>query len=244
MRIILFLIFISLVTPIAYAQQSTQQILKVTEKMEQAHQLDSAIAYLTKNIANVQTDSSYALLLKRGYLNMNQNKDALALADFEYAYKINGQASQAQEAMGYLFLKTNKFELATQHFTKAIEMGNNSASVYFCRAHAYWDLKNCTASLKDLDICLKLDPHHDNANYLKGRVYAYLGKHQQAVEEYNVAMTLVTLEKQAEVMGYRGISYMVLHQRHLAEEDLKKSIEGGMHRIEITTAYEAVRTRK
>ena len=226
------------------AQQNSAQTLFLAEKMEQRHQPDSAIQLLSANIAVTHIDSAFIMIIKRGYLYMSQNKDLLAQADFENATKSKPYKHEGYEALGYLFLKINKFENAIHQFNTSIEKGGNSTAIYFCRAHAYWDLKKCNEALKDLEIVLIKDSKHDNANYLKGRIFAYLGKHKEAVTEYTIAMDLVPKEKQAEVLGYRGISHMVLHQRQLAEDDLKKSIEGGMHRIEITTAYEAVRTRK
>lgn len=225
--------------------QKNSFVLEIAEQKERLGKIDTAINLISENIplANSKTEV-YKLLVKRGYLFMSKNKNSEAEQDFDKAINTLADSNQAYAAKGYLYLKTGKFFLSIENFDKAIERGSNHISVYFCRAHALWDVKDYEKAMQGIEKVLLLDKTHPDANYLKGRILARTGKHKEALPWYDKALYLQPQLKIAEVYGYRGVAYYSIGDYQKAEEDLQKSLDGGMNRDEITFAMTEVQRKK
>ncbi|MDX2190256.1 MAG: tetratricopeptide repeat protein [Bacteroidota bacterium] len=220
--------------------------LELAENKERQGKKDTALYYLNVGLSsNLSNSVSYKLLVKKGYILMSQGQDKEAEISFDKAIAILSDSGQAYAAKGYLFLKTKRFFKSSDNFDKAIARKNADISVIFCRAHALWDTKNYEEAMKGIDKVLLLQPNHPDANYLKGRIYARTGKHQEALPWYNKAFGLAEQSKIAEIYAYRGVSYLALNQLEKAESDLTRGIEGGIDRDEINFALmELDRLRK
>ena len=233
MKKILFLIF-PIFTSLGQMKKST---LILAERKEFLGKLDSAIIILSDGLENNRSnESKYPLLLKRGYIMMSMNNIKNAESDFQQAIHLFPDSNQAYAALGYLNLRTKRFFKSIDNFEKAIKRQNKDLSVLFCLGHALWDVKNYDASVIQIDKVISIDPHHPDANYLKGRIFARTGKFKEAIPYYNLALLLEPNSKIAEVYGYRGVAYLGFKEYVLAEQDLLKSIEKGMDRDEINFA--------
>ncbi|TAF72504.1 MAG: tetratricopeptide repeat protein [Bacteroidetes bacterium] len=240
MKLYMFILFF----PILVFSQ-TINILELVEQKEKLGKIDTAIRIISENLPKANSKFSvYKMLVKRGYLYMSKNNNLDAELDFEKAIQIIPDSNQAYTAKGYLYLKLGRFFYSVENFDKAIANGNKDISAFFCRAHALWDIKDYEKAMSEINKVLLSDKNHPDANYLKGRIYARTGRYKEALPWYNLALYLQPQYKIAEVYGYRGIALAALGEFDKAEEDLQKSIDGGMQRDEITFAMTEVQRKK
>ena len=102
--------------------------------------VDSAIASYTLAIKYSKINGEdypivYAYYLNRGICFNIQAKYSFALADFNYAAKLNGNKSSIYANRGYTYLQQNKREEACKDWQKANELGEKTVAQYidkFC----------------------------------------------------------------------------------------------------------------
>ena len=102
-------------------------------------------------------DNSNALQLL-GSLYSGQNSEK-CIEIYQKCIAINPKAYLAHNGLGNFYLKTNKFDQAIIHYTKAIEIdADRSAKIYKNRAYLQEKLGNNDAAIQDLKLYLKYAP--------------------------------------------------------------------------------------
>ena len=69
---------------------------------------------------------------------------------------------------------------------------------------------------------IELDPDFSWPHHNKGRAYARLGEHRQAIMHYGRAIEVDS--NYAEAYHYRGLAHMILGDHRLAIDDLNKAL--------------------
>ncbi|HKN19645.1 MAG TPA: tetratricopeptide repeat protein [Dissulfurispiraceae bacterium] len=120
---------------------------------------------------------------------------------------------------------TGRSEEARDAFTKAIELKDDDAMVYYSRGEAYLDLGNYQQALGDYSKAIELKPGLVDAYHGRGLSYVGLGDYQQAINDFTRTIEL----KPDFVEAYygRGLSYLVLGNYEQALADIKSAARLG-----------------
>ncbi len=126
---------------------------------------------------------------------------------------------------GYKAGVTGHSEEARDAFTKAIELEDDYAMVYYSRGEAYLDLGNYQQAIGDYSKAIELKPDFVEAYYSRGLSYVGLGDYQQAINDCTRAIEL----KPDFVEAYygRGLSNVVLGNYEQAMADFKMAARLG-----------------
>lgn len=111
------------------------------------------------------------------------------------------------------------YALTTLSYTKAQDTYKNEVLLGL----EAFDKKEYTTALNYCQSIIELDPNHDRALFLRGRIYAETGKIQLAIKDFT---QLIEINKLDDASYYaRGLAYMELGQVLKAIEDYSKAIE-------------------
>jgi tetratricopeptide (TPR) repeat protein len=112
-------------------------------------------------------------------------------------------------AVGKDFLNREQYKLAVEEFTQALK-ASNSAIALVDRGTAYSELKNYDAAIKDLNQAIKIDSKNPLAHTVRGVVYFRSFRPQQAIADFDRALTLNNDDKYAVVN--RAGAYLMLDE--------------------------------
>jgi tetratricopeptide (TPR) repeat protein len=161
--------------------------------------MDRASAYLQmRNFDAAREDLEYVLTT-----NPNQNVEANAEGEIGTTYAAQGQ-----------------FELALEHFNRAIELGERQ--YYFPRGNTRFFLQDYDGALEDVNQAIAFDSRNGGAYYVRGRIYAAQGNYALAVADFSTAINLA----RNSLMIYieRANAFAALDEFDLAFEDYNTAI--------------------
>lgn len=124
--------------------------------------------------------------------------------------------------LGYLKQRQQEYSSAISFYTSAIRGGYNHYDAYLNRAICKGWEKEYLASNQDLDTCLAIDSNY-YIFYLKGVNYSHLYQYQDAVLQFDYALTLNDTFTLA--YNYRGVVSTNLQQYEFAVLDFKHAID-------------------
>ncbi len=116
---------------------------------------------------------------------------------------------------------TEAYERAAQDFTRSIELDPKLLGAYNNRAMAYIRIGDAEAALADFDRGLALEPGQADLHMRRASVLSKLGRDQDAIESYDVAVEL----GQVDAAFNRGNAHLRLGQEDLAKRDYLLVIE-------------------
>lgn len=91
---------------------------------------------------------------------------------------------------GDYFFKEKKFEMSIYYFTKAYFLDKTIDKPLFKRALAYFNLKNYTDCIRDMEQFLLKNPNDFESYKVMGNCYTYLKDFRQAYDNYSKALLL------------------------------------------------------
>ena len=188
-----------------------------------------AIARYTR-VIEVEPEQAGAYINRGAAYESAGNLD-LALQDLDTALSL-GSWPEAYHIRGYVHFKRGDFDKAVLDFSEAIRLdaGDSNAytvSAYTYRGHSYQFMACYDHALRDYRKALELFPKLSLKRaslYLNvGIVYAALGEHDLAIEQYNEA--LARNRNDARIYLHRGDSHGQAGALDQAIEDLGKAID-------------------
>lgn len=153
----------------------------------------------------------------RALTYMEQGEFDKAIADFNSLIEKNENNVAAHLAMGEALTNMEKFDEASKHVEKAIELKPDSSLGYTLRARLHLIKEDPKAALADLDKALSVQPRDISALLIRARVYLAQKKLDAAKDDVERALVLNPGLPQA----------MLIRSIILAEQgQLAKAIEG------------------
>ena len=177
----------------------------------------------------------------RAYVRLSRYEEAIQ--DFQKAIELDPQ-SEYFANLGYVYLTTGSWKEGAEAFTEAIERDSRVADLYLRRAQCYDALDQNVLSVSDYTQAIELDPDHMDAAVYNNRGTAYfnLGEYEQAIVDYNHALTLGP-EDESIVYRNRAEAFRQLGDMESAIPDMLYLIEldpdseGSMHYRRAIASY-------
>ena len=138
------------------ANEKSNRLCLISEKQNILKNTAEALESL-KQAVELDGNNSTALNLLGAMLNAGSSPDCIKY--YEKCLEINGKSYLAFNGLGNYYLKTNEFEKAENHYTKAIEINpKRSAKIYKNRAYLREKQNNNSGAKEDLKNYLKYYP--------------------------------------------------------------------------------------
>ncbi|KAL5232131.1 hypothetical protein ABZP36_030907 [Zizania latifolia] len=80
--------------------------------------------------------------------------------------------------------KANKFSLAIEFYSQAIELNNSNAVYWANRAFAHTKLEEYGSAVQDASKAIEIDPRYSKGYYRRGAAYLAMGKFKEALKDF------------------------------------------------------------
>jgi tetratricopeptide (TPR) repeat protein len=122
-----------------------------------------------------------------------KNESDLALKDYAIAIKLSKDSYQSSRAFNnraLIYKDEEKFDLALEEYTKAIEIYPIYSLYYSNRAAIYQKQQNYELALKDYTKAIQIEPQNAHRYYTKGALLEnFMNKPYDALVEYSIAIS-------------------------------------------------------
>lgn len=129
---------------------------------------------------------------KIGISNLNNNMLQLAYVEFQHSVDKNPKAKKSYYALGHIFFVQKNYPEAEKVFKKAIRIDKKYSDAHNYLGMVYERMRNHELAVREFKKALEnnkyLTPH--KAHYNMGRNYVQLGKIEEAIEEFQKAVTV------------------------------------------------------
>jgi len=160
-----FLVIFVLSSFVAFAQSERTILYEQATEFGYRNQFKESERVLSRIIELYPNDS--LAYLDRGIMRENMGDTIGAIADFSKEIEIDPKSADNYFLRGMLYQKTNNYENALSDFRKVNHLDAGNADAHFFAAQLYLELeKNRMKSKRQLKICLKINPEHEEAKRL------------------------------------------------------------------------------
>jgi len=160
--------------------------------------------------------------VNRGAMHVEKNEFNEAVSDYETSLKLNANF-QAFYNLGNIYRKLKKYDLALDHYTKAIEVQPRREEVYNNRGVVFLNLGEYEKAYNDFSKGMSLNPLHHESYNNRGFALSLMGKYDMAIRDFEMALKL----KPDYMLVYynRGKVYRLKGNFPQAIADLSRAIE-------------------
>ena len=115
-----------------------------------------------------------------------------AIADYTSVIERRRKFIKAYNNRGVAYLRKRQFDKAIADFDKVIQLDPQYVNGYINRASYYLDtqIRQWEEAIKNYDAAIRFDPVNSMAHYWRGYCKSQLNRSQQAMADYNQAITL------------------------------------------------------
>lgn len=135
---------------------------------------------------------------------------------------------------GMKCFKNRDFEGAVNHFTKAIESGENVEFIYEKRGLAYLSICNYQKAIDDFTKAIELSAYDELIYGHRGIAYLGIRDYSKAIDDFVTAIKLG--ENDESIYSCRGIAYLSIDDYSKAIDDFTKAIKLSANRKSIYRA--------
>ncbi|OSZ79216.1 hypothetical protein CAP35_13450 [Chitinophagaceae bacterium IBVUCB1] len=136
----------------------------------------------------VQVDADY----KDAYIQLGQlfsiQKDPIALAYYDNAYKTDTTDVFPLFARGVFYQDMKEYELAKKEYRNTILHNRLYLDAYFNTGYVLMQQDSFEKAIRQYELIANLDQTNAEAYYNKGLCYELMGKKQEAIKEYKQAL--------------------------------------------------------
>lgn len=196
---------------------------------------------LTQRIAEVRKDYELErqLEIQRGRIEQLEAKifelqsSGSTNTKQEVEQIVNALTASEWFEKGYEAYENEKYKMAAEYYTKAVDLDSQFASAYNNRGIAYYKLGRYEESIRDYNKAIAIDSQLVIAYNNRGKVYdTFLGKYEESIRDYNKAIAIDP--RYAMVYFNRGVVFDKMGQYKKAIDDYTIFLE--MHGNKNATA--------
>jgi len=158
---------------------------------------------------------------------VNENDHESAIELFTKALKTNKNSTDALYNRGIAYLNIEKIELAIFDFTRLIELDQDNAFYYSCRAFAKARSKDKKGAITDYEIAIKLDPNNPITYNNMGLVQEEIGYMEQAQKSFKQSDNLRVAEQKPKTFGeapLKNVNDIIDSKSPKSKSDIAKDV--------------------
>jgi len=172
----------------------------------------------------VKSDPGHAqALCQRGFLSYLEGDSGRALADLDQAVRLEGNYAEAYYCRGLVHLQEGRCAQAVVEFDRALQWNPQHPYAAECRKSAFEKARHWTPDLAWFENTARSKPETGSARLGLGTALAALGRHRDAISEFNLAAKIEPLDVRVYIA--RGRSYASLGNFRRAVADYSRAIE-------------------
>ena len=173
--------------------------------------------------SNAQTQFSPLEYFQEGIRNFNHFKYQQAIQNFGKALEADPGHHGALFYRGRCFIKMNNLNQALQDFNKILHLYSRSSKGLAGRAEVMIERKNYIAAMHEVEKAIASDRNMAYAWYLKGLIYGYQNKLDQAISAFK---TCLDKDRKYAYAHYQlGLAYNQKNKPELAVTHLEVFLE-------------------
>ena len=177
--------------------------------------------------ASIRLDpASCASYSDLGYVLLTEQRWDEAEFLIKKAVSMNPSDPLGVERLGLLYYSMGEFEAAEESFQVLIQLGQDSARIYFFLGELYVHLEEYEKALESYDKCLALEPDQQDAIFGKALAYEEQGEYSAAITIYQ--SLLEKMEDGDEILQTLlelGTCYFKAEQFEEAYETYRKALQ-------------------
>jgi tetratricopeptide (TPR) repeat protein len=158
----------------------------------------------------------------RGFIYLEQNKNDLALEDFNRALNIHLGSADVFNGRGVIYFRKGEGQKALEDYNRALMLNPQLAEAHSNRGIIYNQQGQYALAIKDFTGSLNINPKQPEIYNDRGNAYSRLEEFSLAIADYNEAI------KQNSNLAYvyydRGYVYNQIKQYPLAVEDFNQAL--------------------
>jgi tetratricopeptide (TPR) repeat protein len=152
---------------------------------------------------------------------------AAAIADYTHAFLLMPENASHIYLRAQAHFEAGSYQDAIADYTRAIELDPAHKNYYEIRAFAYHRLGRYHAAVDDFASCIRLAPDDTLCYYWHGIALLNSGDYQLALRDLEQSQQLDPDDpvSQSYCCFWRGVTYALLEEEHLAAEQFSKTAE-------------------
>ena len=162
-------------------------------------------------------------LCQRGFLSYLDGDSERAINDFDEAIRLEGNYADAYYCRGLVHVREKRYAQAIVEFDWALHWNPKHPYAAECRKGAFEKARHWVPDLAWFEKTAKAKPKIGSARLGLGTALAALGRHREAVTQYNSALKIEPLDVRVYIA--RGKSYASLGNFRRAITDYDRAIE-------------------
>lgn len=136
-----------------------------------------------------QDPELYDAYMQLGLLAGRDNPD-MAATYFDHALSIEPESKEARYAKAKLLQDAGAFEKAKKIYREMVTTDAQNEDLFFNLGYIFYEQDSLTKSERQFDIAIQLDPAYGQAYYARGIVREALGKYNEAIRDYENALSV------------------------------------------------------
>jgi tetratricopeptide (TPR) repeat protein len=169
------------------AAELAGHVRQAREDQEKGHH-GQALAHLNEAIRLSPRDPS--LLVRRGIVYSQLQKNQEAIADFTGAILIDPGHARAYHYRGWVLLQFENKAKAVADFSEAVRLEPKNAEFLLGRGWVYHNLGKHDLAIKDLDVAVQLTPASGPTYHTRGMARQAKGDYAGALDDFGQAASL------------------------------------------------------
>ncbi len=213
--------------PIAQRRIDAEQLLNQGLSKAYQHDLQGAIADLTRATKTDPTDEDAFRYLGDVYVEAGNFTDAIAA--YSSALRYRPGFSHLYNGRGEAHLALKEYDLAIRDFTRAIAVYPSESRGHYNRSVAYRQIKSYTLALNDLQNVIRTSNKTDATAYIdRSKIRQILGDVKGAIADYQTASALLESQPEEFLNQDDFVSYQKLQVQYKniiqGAEDMKTKL--------------------
>lgn len=213
--------------PIAQRRIDAEQLLNQGLSKAYQHDLQGAIADLTRATKTDPTDEDAFRYLGDVYVEAGNFTDAIAA--YSSALRYRPGFSHLYNGRGEAHLALKEYDLAIRDFTRAIAVYPSESRGHYNRSVAYRQIKSYTLALNDLQNVIRTSNKTDATAYIdRSKIRQILGDVKGAIADYQTASSLLESQPEEFLNQDDFVSYQKLQVQYKniiqGAEDMKTKL--------------------
>jgi len=219
----IFIIGVMLLSGVIFRAEAQTTLVNALQLLQQRN---FVAAMDVCNALLVETPNDPSVLGVRSQIHIAMGNFDLALQDADKALSIDNNSDRALFAKGEVFFHAQKdFRQALQQYDAAIKANAQMTEAHAGKARALMSMQNNRDAMRVIEDAIKASFRNEaELFYIRGLLNFQRGNHKQAIEDYDMALSVNASWNVFQIFLNRGLANDAQSKPDLAIQDFSKSI--------------------